>query len=135
MNDVTDEELTILPLRLTRVVFGVCSSPIPLNLTIRYHLVQHRNSHPDIIKKLIESFYIDDVVTGAYDEEDLMQLYSEVKRILNMGAFNLCKFCNSFSALQLAIDNSENRLESTQGVWNPKLNETYANAKLGKPHA
>ena len=38
VNDTTDEQPTIQPLRYTRVVFGVCSSPFILNSTIRYHL-------------------------------------------------------------------------------------------------
>ena len=64
------------------------------------------------------------MVTGASDEEEVMKLYSEAKRILKMGAFNLCKFRTSSSALQLVIDNAEKRLESPQGVQNPSLDET-----------
>ena len=135
VNDVTEEEPTIWPLRFTRVVFGVCSSPFLLNSTIRYHLEQHRDSHPDLIKKLIESFYVDDVVTGASDEEEVMQLYSEAKRILKDGAFNLRKFRTNSSALQHEIDTTENQLESPQGVQSPSLDETYADATLGKPHS
>ena len=100
-----------------------------------YHLEQHQNSHPDLIKKLIESFYVDNVVTGASDEEEVMQLYSEAKRILKMGAFDLWKLHTRSSALQLVIDNAENQLESPQGVQSPSLDETYADAILGKPHS
>ena len=77
---------------------------------------------------------MDDVVTGASDEE-VMQVYSEAKRILKMSALNLWKFCTSSSALQLVIDNAENQPESPGGVQSPSLDETYANATFGKPHS
>ena len=38
VNDINEHEVKIHPLRFTRVVFGVCSSPFLLNSTIRYHL-------------------------------------------------------------------------------------------------
>ena len=109
-------------------MFGVCSSPFLLNSTIRYHLEQHQNSHPELIKKPNdhESFHEDNVVTSASDEEEAMQLYSEAKRILNMGAFNLWKLCTRSSAFQLASDNAENQPENSQGVQSPGLDETYA---------
>ena len=59
---------------------------------------------------------MDDLVTGASDEEEVMQLYSEAKRILKMGAFNPQKFCTSSTALQLGIDNAGNRPENSQGA-------------------
>ena len=89
VNDINEEEVLIRPLRFTRVVFGVCSSPFLLNSTIRYHLEQYKDSSPDLIKKLIESFYVDDVVTGASTEEEAFKLYSESKKILKNGGFNL----------------------------------------------
>ena len=99
VNDIDDEEVTIRPLRFTRVVFGVCSSPFLLNSTIRYHLEQYLSSHPELIKKPIESFYVNDVVTGASTKEEAFQLYSESKKILRVGAFNLRKFCTNSPSL------------------------------------
>ena len=45
VNDANEDEIKIRPLRFTRVVFGVCSSPFLLNSTIRHHLEQYRSSH------------------------------------------------------------------------------------------
>ena len=42
VNNVDGDEVKIQPLRFTRVVFGVCSSPFLLNSTIRHHLEQYR---------------------------------------------------------------------------------------------
>ena len=76
VNSIEEEDPTIRPLRFTRVVFGVCSSPFLLNSTIRYHLEQYQESYPDLVKKLIESFYVDDVVTGASDEGEAIDQFA-----------------------------------------------------------
>ena len=112
MKDVHAKEITVRPLRLTRVVFGVCSSPYLLNYTIRHHLLQYQSSHPELIKKLIESFYVDDVVTGAPTEEEAFQLYTYSKSILKDGAFNLRKFRTNSPSLQMKIDSKGNQLSS-----------------------
>ena len=61
-----------------------------MNSTIRYHLEQYRKSHPEL---LIDSFYVDNVVTGASTEEEAFQLYTDAKKILRDGAFNLRNLC------------------------------------------
>ena len=83
------DEVKIRPLKFTRVVFGVCSSLFLLNATIRLHLKWYQRMHPDLVQKLIDSFYVDDV-TGATTKEEAFQLYTDSKKILQDGAFNLC---------------------------------------------
>lgn len=74
VNNVDDEEPAIRPLRFIQVVFGVCSSPLLLNSTIQHHLEWYQLSHPLLVKKLIESLYVDDVVTGEMCEEEARQI-------------------------------------------------------------
>ena len=73
VNDANEDELKIQPLRFTRVVFGVCSTPFLLNSTIRHHFEQYRSSHPELIQKLVDSFYVDDVVTGTVTHEEALE--------------------------------------------------------------
>ena len=89
---MNEDKVKISPWRFTQVVFGVCSSPFLLNSTIRYHLDQYLSLHPELIEKLVDSFYVDDIVTGAATEEETFELYTESKRILKDGMFNLRKF-------------------------------------------
>ena len=135
VNDINEDEVKIRPLRFTRVVFGVCSSPFLLNSTIRHHLEQYRSSHPELIEKLINSFYVDDVVTGASTEEEAFQLYTDSKKILKDGAFNLRKFRTNSLSLQLKINAAEDQAENLQDAQSPSLEETYTDATLGKPHS
>lgn len=135
VNDVNEAEVKIRPLRFTRVVFGVCSSPFLSNSTIRYHLEQYLSSHPDLIKKLIDSFYVDDVVTGASTEEATFKVYTDSKKILKDGAFNLRKFRTNSQSLQHRIDTIENQSEDSRDTHSPNMEETHADTMLGKPHS
>ena len=135
VNDVREKEVTVRPLRFTRVVFGVCSSPYLLNYTIRHHLQQYMSSHPELVKKLIESFYVDDVVTGASTEEEAFQLYTESKSILKDGAFNLRKFRTNSPSLQLRIDSADNLSSNSQSEHFDPTDETYADIMLGRQHS
>ena len=47
------------------------------------------------MKKLAESFYVDDVVRGAKNEETAFTLYSQAKALLKEGGFNLISNCDS----------------------------------------
>lgn len=66
VNDIRQDPPEICTFRFTRVVFGVSScKPLLLNATIRYHLEQFLSSHPDVVQNLLQSTYVDDIVTGA----------------------------------------------------------------------
>ena len=65
---------------------------------------QDLSFHSEVVKKLIESFYVDDVIIGASSKETI-QLYSESKKkILQNGCFNLKKFHISSLSIQVRID-------------------------------
>ena len=45
----------VVILRFARVVFGVSSSPILLNTTIKHHVEKFSSSHPEVVKELLHS--------------------------------------------------------------------------------
>ena len=47
--------------RFKRVCFGLTCSPFLLNVTIQHHL---KNSLKNVSKKMLESFYVDDLIMG-----------------------------------------------------------------------
>ena len=126
VHNVQENPPRIRPLRFTRVVFGVSSSPFLLNATIRHHLEQYRKSHPDLIQHLLDSFYVDDLTTGADSEEAAHSVYVKSKQILKEGGFNLRKFRSNSPSLQQKIDINEGA-ETDYGL----ANESYADATLG----
>lgn len=56
---------TLRVLRMTRVVFGVSSSPFLLAATIRNHLEKYQTSHPQVINTLKDSLYVDDFIASS----------------------------------------------------------------------
>ena len=135
VDDVTRDHPEIRILRFARVVFGVSSSPFLLNATIKNHLEQFSSSHADLVQNLLQSTYVDDIVTGASSEDLAYNMYVQAKDILRHGGFNLRKFITNSPQLQQRI----NQAEGTQGVMvtgtknsSPSyLDETYAGTMLG----
>lgn len=133
VDDVSKENPRIVAFRFTRVVFGVSSSPFLLNATIRYHLEAHLESHPVVVERLLNSFYVDDVITGASTEGEAFSLYQASKEILGEGGFNLRKFATNAVMLQMKIDSCESpsQGEETVSVVSVPVDETYASTVLG----
>ena len=55
-------------MRFARVAFGITCSPFLLNAVLRHHLEKYEEN--DVIKKLKEDFYVDNLVTGADSLEE-----------------------------------------------------------------
>ena len=50
-----------------RVSFLSCSvwfSPFFLNATVRHYISKFKDEDPEFVRRMIESFYVDDLVTG-----------------------------------------------------------------------
>ena len=105
------EQLRVLVYRFTRVVFGVASSPFLLNATIRYHLEKYRNSHSTLVEQLIDSTYVDNVVTSI---DDAYQFYRNAKAILKEGGFNLRKFKTNGKDLQERVNEMEDQVPPSE---------------------
>lgn len=118
-----------------QVVFGDSSSPYLLNSTIRYHLQQHLSSHLELLQKLTDSSYIDDIITSA----PTFHLYYESKRvlILKCGPFNVRKFQTNSWQPQQRIKAVEGRSFKEDLPLPPthRLEKTYSDIMLDKPHS
>ena len=114
-----------------RVVFGVSSSPFLLNATIWFHLERHALTEHDLMSKLTRFFYVDEVVTGANDEDQAHILYETSKQVVKEGGFNLRKFHTNSTLLQIRIDNegaSTSQLSTSQST--AEVEETYSSFTL-----
>jgi hypothetical protein len=56
------------------------------------------------VKRLLQSTYVDDIVTGADSDEVAFELYTQSKMIFRLGGFNLRKFLSNNRALQTAAE-------------------------------
>lgn len=110
VDDVTKAEPELRVYRFARVVFGVSASPFLLNATVKYHLEQFLESNEVIVKRLLQSTYVDDVISGAKSEDEAFDLYTQSKEIFRQGGFNLRKFLTNSETLQTRIDFAEANL-------------------------
>ena len=69
LDDVTKQQPEVRILKFIHVVFGVLASPLLLNTTIRHHLKKYFATHPELVKRILESFYVGDVVNEAETEK------------------------------------------------------------------
>jgi len=134
--DVHADHLDLMELRFARVIFGVSSSPFLLNATIRHHLEMYEATQPDLIKKLRRSLYVDDLASGAEDEEQAFQMFAMSKEILKEAGFNLRKFYSNSMTLQARVNPNENPLkkENTkpESADIEELEESYSSSTLGR---
>ena len=144
VDDILADQPKITELRFARVVLGLSSSPFLLNATLRHHLERYQDSHPDLVKNLCGSFYVDDLVTGAEDEEQAYQLFTTSREILKDGGFNLRKFQSNSSMLQSRVQqetksqegqsytvSSEESRSSSCGHMVMSSEESYSSSVLG----
>ena len=131
VDDITKTNPEVQVFQFTRVVFGISSSPFLLNATVDHHLKLFSAVNPELVDILLRSFYVDDVVAGAMDENSALKLYEESKQVLREGGFNLRKFTTNSPQLQKVIDRKENPPTDSITVCSGDLDETYAKSTFG----
>jgi len=129
IDDITKNEPELRVFRFARVVFGVSSSPFLLNATIKFHLECYLESNEVIVNRLLNSTYVDDIVTGADSEEAAFNLYAQAKSMFHLGGFNLRKFLTNSRELQQRTDCAEGiqsaNAEAQGSEHSNHLDETY----------
>ena len=115
--------------RFCRVVFGLNASPFVLNATLRHHISKYNDEDTEFVRKMIESFYVDDLVTAEDDTGKAFALYKGAKDRLARGGFKLRKWMTNDEVLTGLIAQDENRKTANDGVKNEE--ETYAKLTLG----
>ena len=130
VKDANAEAPEIIVLRFNRVVFGVNSSPYLLNMVIRHHINSFQEVDPQFVSKLSQSFYVDDLVTGANTEKEALSLYHKSKERMKMGGFMLRKWKtnNEMLAEQICFSAEEQKIEFESPLGGE---QTYAKETLG----
>ena len=92
------DEHAIKVYRYRSIIFGLNVSPFVLNRVIQNHLKHYPLSTS--IKALKECFYVDNFVFSTSNEEELLQVYEESRKIMAEGGFNLQSFVSNHTFLQ-----------------------------------
>ena len=86
---------TIKDYRMTRVTFGVSASPFLAVRTLHQTEEDHGEEYPKATQHLKTSFYVDDFLGGADSPEEAIQLFHQIRQVLQKGGFQLRKWRSS----------------------------------------
>lgn len=90
--------------RMTRVPFGVTSSPFLLASTICHHLHMMDNCSGTALT-LAESFYVHNLISGADTEESAKDFYREALGLMKRASMSLRKWNSNSKTLQEIFQN------------------------------
>ena len=88
-------DLPVTEYRMKRVTFGVSASPYLAVKTLQKIAEDHGGEYPNVTHHIRNSFYVDDFLGGAQTPQEALQLMTDLRRILKLGSFNLCKWRSS----------------------------------------
>ena len=96
-DDLSDGSLTTY--RYTVLPFGLRCSPYLAIATIHYHLQKYAETHPHIVKELLENTYVDDVISGAKTIEEAIESYEAEVDIMKAAGMKLRKWSSNHPLL------------------------------------
>ena len=103
-----------------------------LNATLRHHISQY-SLDAEFVENLLNSFYVDDLVSGERNLEKCSLLYEKSKKCLSEGGFHLRKWI--FNSPQLLESIREDRTRTKEDCHEPQPavedTETYERITMG----
>ena len=86
--------------RLSRILFGVTSSPFLLTATIIHHMNKFKEVDPDFVTQFLKSLHVDDLNAGAKNDIETLKFFTKSKERLNEASFNLRKVNSNSMTLE-----------------------------------
>ena len=94
------ESKNIEILRFTRLVFGLTQSPFIWQGLLKKHFENYRGSFKELIKIIEDAMYVDDLVTGGNNLEEVKEIKQSSVQLLKKGSFNLHKWNSNVPELE-----------------------------------
>ena len=113
--------------RFCRVVFGLNASPFLLNGTIRHHLAKFEKQDPAFVRKMFESFYVDDLVSDENSSAEAYALFQKARDRMAQGGFNLRKWLTNDAQLR---DKISATIDAKRDCVGELTEETFAKTSL-----
>ena len=131
-----DPNSKIIMYRFCRVVFGLNASPFLLNATLRHHISKYNSIDLEFVRKLLDSFYVDDLVTGEDDSNEAYELFGKARERMANAGFRLRKRLTNDKDLRdkiLAIENfsAKDTTSESKHMLAADSDESYAKQTLG----
>ena len=121
VNSLESKNIEIL--RFTRLVFGLTQSPFILEGTLKKHFENYRESFKELIKIIENYMYVDDLVTGCNNLEEVKEIKQNSVQLFKKGDFNLHKWNSNVPKFERKNSN-QSELTYAKQVLNQGSNET-----------
>uniref|UniRef100_A0A1B0CT72 DUF5641 domain-containing protein n=2 Tax=Lutzomyia longipalpis TaxID=7200 RepID=A0A1B0CT72_LUTLO len=114
--------------RVTRVCFGIASSPFLATRALIQLALDHQSTHPLAAAALLSAFYMDDLLFSCSSLEEALQTKAQLIEVLNSAGFPLTKWSGNHKELlsgdasEDADTHFEDTITKTLGLkWNRNL--------------
>lgn len=119
--------------QLTTVTYGTASAPYLATRCLQQLAEEGEVSHPTAAKILKKDFYVDDMITGAQNEEEGKLLVNEMIELMSSAGMTLRKWNSSYEKILEGLpdhlrdvrdvrelDSSRSTIKTLGMVWNPQ---------------
>ena len=115
------QNLEVRVLRNCRALFGLTPSPFLLNGTIHHHVQLYSAQFPVIVARILESMYVDDMLSGGFSCNEVVKLYDTSRKIFNDAGMRLRKFVTNSDSLMQHIEEYQqvSSVKVLGSVWHP----------------
>lgn len=119
-----DEDSGLHVSRFTRVCFGLSCGPYLLLATLRHHFDQFGSTDPHLIQRLKDGLYMDDEITGASTEAQVVSLKVEAEKIFSQAGMRIRGFLSVPEVQALWDTDKVTDRHSVLGMpWSPASDE------------
>ena len=126
-DDVTKTSPQIVHYQFCRLVFGLTPSPAILSSLLEYHFESHAVDDPETVSILKDSFYVDDLITGAWDDSGAIEIYEKSNKIMKDGGFKLRKWSSNSTMFQERVAKDEKMQASGANNMPKSIDENNMN--------
>ncbi|XP_052751427.1 uncharacterized protein LOC128200814 [Galleria mellonella] len=94
-------------MRLLRVTFGTVSAPYLAVRCLHQIVYDEGKNYPLAAERVLNHFYMDDLLTGCESVEEGIQIYKEINELLKKGGFELQKWSSNSEELLKVISEED----------------------------
>ena len=89
---------------MTRVTFGVKSSPVLSIATVKKHAEKNANQHPQASQEIQDNMYVHDLLSGDETDDKALGLHHSLDEVMESGGFTLTKWASNSDFVSNHID-------------------------------
>ena len=136
----SDQSQPVETYELQRVTFGLSPSSFLATRVLKQLALDEGDNFPVAKKALLNDFYVDDYIGGADTEDEALQLYEQLVKLLAKGGFRLQKWSTNSKMLLTKINPadrasktavnfiSDDPVKTLGVVWLPASDHLYVQA-------